>query len=115
MIIRFTTRTGALTMLGESAITLLKLGGHSGSVPGAVLAADLPAFLARLGAELDRHGSEPSPPAPPEPPEERERDVDERDDREAPPPVTLRMRAVPFLDMLKSAIEQRSDLMWERG
>ncbi|HVN42718.1 MAG TPA: DUF1840 family protein [Steroidobacteraceae bacterium] len=113
MIVRFNSRSGSLAMLGESAVTLLKLGGHSGSVPGAVLAPDLAAFLERLDAGLAEHGGEPSPPPAPEPAEPGETER-EREDREATPVVTLRMRAVPLRELVRTAIVQQSNLMWER-
>jgi hypothetical protein len=112
MIVRFTTKHGQLMLLGDSAATLLKLGGHSGTVPGAVLAADLPEFLRRLRAGLASHGDEPSPAQPQRvPPDDHGREGD----TEPPAPVTLRMRAAPCIEMIETAIERGSDLMWERG
>jgi hypothetical protein len=109
MIVKFSTRTGALTMHGDAAVALLKAMGHSGTVPGAILAQDLPSALAQLRGALAELASQPSPaPAPPP-----GRDEEEEVERE--PPVTLRMRAVPFLDMVETAIARGSDLMWERG
>jgi hypothetical protein len=113
MIVKFSTRYGQLTMLGEAAIQLIKLMGHSGTVPGAILADELPAALSRLRTALADSGSAPSPgeAAP-------GGGADEDDDEEAsrPPPVTLGMRAVPLLDMIDTAIRSGdSDLMWERG
>ena len=109
MLVKFSTRFGQLLLLGESAVALVKLGGHSGTVPSAVLAADLPAFLQRLRAGLEVHGDEPSPPPPP-----REPDQDD-DDEPRERPVSLRLRAVPLLDMIATAIEQGSDLIWDRA
>jgi hypothetical protein len=112
MIVKFTTQHGQLTLLGESAVTLLKLGGHSGTVPGAVLAADLPGFLQKLRAGLATHGDEPSPAQPQQAPA----DDDDRDsDAQTPAPVTLRMRAAPFVEMIETAIARGSGLMWDRG
>jgi hypothetical protein len=109
MIVKFSTRAGALTMHGDAAVALLQAMGHSGTVPGAILAQDLPAALAQLRVALAELASQPSPaPAPPP-----GRDEEEEVERE--PPVTLRMRAVPFLDMVETAIARGSDLMWERG
>ena len=62
MIVVFSTRHGRITLLGESAVALLQLAGHSGHVPGAVLAADLPAFHEHLRAGLELRGDELSPP-----------------------------------------------------
>lgn len=107
MIVKFSTRAGALTMHGDAAVALLKAMGHSGTVPGAILAADLPAALAGLRQGLDALAQAPPPPRP--------EDAEEDDEREREPPVTLRMRALPLIDMLETAIARNSDLMWERG
>jgi hypothetical protein len=111
MIVNFSTRYGQLTLLGDSAVTLLKLAGHSGTVPGAVLAADLPGFLARLRAGLDEQGDAISPP----PKATAPSDEENGDDVARPGQVTLRMRAVPLIEMIEIAIARGSDLMWERG
>jgi hypothetical protein len=108
VIIRFSTRAGALTMHGDAAVALLRAMGHSGTVPGAILAADLPAALQQLRRTLDAQATA----APPAPPPSGNEDEDEQ---EREPPVSLRMRAVPLLDMLETAIARDSDLMWERG
>jgi len=108
MIVRFSTRAGALTMHGDAAVTLLKAMGHSGTVPGAVLAADLPGALASLRGALDSGRlAEPASPAGDA--------AEDEDAEERVPPVTLRMRAVPLINMIETAIARGSDLMWERG
>ena len=109
MIVKFSTRAGALTMHGDAAVALLKAMGHSGTVPGAILAQDLPSALAQLRGALAELASQPVPAPAPPPGREEEEEV------EREPPVTLRMRAVPFLDMVETAIARGSDLMWERG
>jgi len=108
MIVKFSTRAGALTMHGDAAVALLKAMGHSGTVPGAILAADLPEALAQLRKVLDEQAHAPPPPPVPA-------GVEEDDEREREPPVTLRMRALPLIDMIETAIARGSDLMWERG
>jgi hypothetical protein len=112
MLVSFTTRFGHLLLHGEPAVALLRLGGHSGTIPGAVLEADLPAFLARLRAGLEIHGDEFSP-APPPSGEQADTAADDDEPRERP--VRLRLRAVPLLDMIETAVRQHSDLMWERA
>lgn len=109
MIVKFSTRAGALTMHGDAAVTLLKAMGHSGTVPGAILAADLPAALASLRKALEEQALVPPPPEP------TSEDENEDDEREREPPVSMRMRAVPLIDMIETAIARDSDLMWERG
>lgn len=111
MIVVFSTRYGRLTMLGESASRLLRLAGHSGNVPGAVLAPDLPAFLARLRGSLEVHGEELSPPPPLVPATEDEQEGA----RDRPASVSLRKRAVPLVEMIETAIRRESDLMWEKA
>jgi hypothetical protein len=108
VLVRFSTRHGQLVMQGEPAVALLRLGSHSGTVPGAVLAADLPAFLDKLRRGLDLHGDELSP-APPSADPQR---PDDEEPRERP--ISLRHRAVPLLDMIQTAIARDSDLMWEK-
>ena len=110
MIVRFTTRTGALTLHGEAALALLRAMGHSGTIPGAILAADLPAALASLRRMLASPAAAATPAAPPDDPGDADDAGEERE-----PPVTLRMRAVPFIDLLETAIAHDSDLMWERA
>lgn len=109
MLVKFSTRHGQLVMLGEPAVALLRLGGHSGTVPSAVLAADLPAFLERLRGGLEVHGDELSPAPPPPDPDRRD------DDAPRERPISLRHRAVPLLDMVQTAIARDSDLMWDRA
>jgi hypothetical protein len=111
MIVNFSTRFGRITLLGECAIALLKLAGHSGAIPGAVLAADLPAFLGRLRAGLAEQGDVASPP----PRQPAESTDDEEADAATPAQVTLRMRASPLIEVIETAIARGSDLMWERG
>jgi len=112
MLIKFTTRFGHLLMQGEPALALLRLAGHSGTVPSAVLEADLSAFLARLQTGLELRGDEYSPaPAPAEEGDNAESDPEEPRER----PVKLRLRAVPFVEMIETAIRQQADLMWERA
>ena len=94
-------------MHGDAAVALLKAMGHSGTVPGAILAADLPAALASLRRVLEQQAHAPPPPQP--------ADGEEDEEREREPPVTLRMRALPLIDMIETAIARNSDLMWDRG
>ena len=111
MLVKFSTGFGQLVMQGEPAVALIRLGGHSGTVPSAVLAAELPGFLAKLQAGLELQGDQVSPPAPVNEPGGSGADEDEPRER----PIKLRLRAVPLLDMLNTAIRQQSDLLWEKA
>lgn len=90
-------------MFGEVAVALLKMMGHSGTVPSALLARDVSAALARLKQELASH------------PVEEDRGTPSGDDEEAEKPVGLALRAYPLIEMLSAAAEQEADVMWQAG
>jgi Domain of unknown function (DUF1840) len=100
MLITFRSKVGDITMFGEVGKKMLVLMGQTGVVPGALLAADLPAAIARLRAGAT---SEPAPP--PEPPK------GPRDEKE--PPIALATRAKPLIDMLERAAKSGADVIWE--
>jgi len=53
MLVTFETKSHApITMFGDVAVTLIKMMGHSGTVPSALLAQDVPAALERLKAAV---------------------------------------------------------------
>jgi len=91
-----------ITMFGDVAIRLLKLMGHSGTVPGALLAADVPAALEHLEAavEADKQSPEQEEPA-------------EGEDGE--PAVSLAHRALPVIELLKAAAKAKCDVMWDKN
>jgi hypothetical protein len=109
MIVRFHTGFGQLTMHGDAAVALLQAMGHTGTVPGAILAADLPTARASLERTLETMGDRPSGPP------QAATEGDEEDERDREPVVTLRTRAVPLLELMRTAIDRKSDLMWERA
>ncbi len=94
---------GNVTMFGEVAVALLKMMGHSGTVPSALLARDVSAALARLKQELASH------------PVEEDRGTPSGDDEEAEKPVGLALRAYPLIELLSAAAEQEADVMWQAG
>jgi hypothetical protein len=109
MLVRFSTRNGQVTMFGDAAATLLKLLGHSGTIPGAIVNAELPAALARLKGGIERDGHTPAPEPGAKPATAEEIDADPRR-----APVTLRMRATPLIELIEDAIARGGDLMWDR-
>jgi hypothetical protein len=112
LIVSFVTGNGHLQMHGEAALALLRLMGHSGTVPSAILAADLPAALAALRKGLATSGDAVVPAPPPRPADEQDEDEARQPSIEA---VRLRTRAVPLIDLLERAIAAGTDLMWERA
>ena len=100
MLVTFTTKAYAdITMFGDVAVTLLKMMGHSGTVPSAILAADVPAALSRLTAAVEAEQA-----APP---------VDGVDEDDGDPPVSLTHRALPLIDLLTAAAREGCDVMWK--
>ena len=79
-----------ITMFGDVAVHLLKMMGHSGTVPSALLAADVPAALERLEAAVAAEGDSPAPGESSQPEDEE-------------PPVSLSHRALPLIELLKAA------------
>ena len=100
MLIKFDSSAGTLTMFGDVAAQLLKLAGHSGAVPSAILAADLPDALRRLEQGL---GTVVEPVWPDE------------DESGAVAAVSLQKRAFPLLELMKAASTGGHDLMWDRA
>jgi len=107
MLITFHSKVwSSITMFGDVAIRLLKMTGHSGTVPGALLAADVPAALGRLQQALATAGpdEEIAPGAQPG-----------QEDADTSPPVGIHLRAYPLIQLLSASAEQGSDVMWEQG
>ena len=86
-----------VTMFGSVALKLLHMIGHSGIVPGAILAEDVPDGLERLkhGIALEKPQAKPSD-----------------DDNE--PEVSLAHRAIPLVSLLQDAVKQKCNVMWDR-
>ncbi len=89
-------------MFGDVAVQLLKLMGHSGTVPGAFKAEDIPLALERLQHGIET-GSKTSLP---------DSSGEEDDDEET---VSLTQRALPLIDLLKAAEKADCVVMWDRN
>jgi len=101
MLVKFDSQVGTLTMFGEAAVHLLKLMGHSGTIPSAILAPDIPAAVERLKHALDTGATLP--------PSSRDADAEEEGGR-----ISLRQRAYPLLELLQRAAATGADVMWDR-
>jgi hypothetical protein len=96
MLITFTTKAYAdITMFGDVARSILKMMGHSGTVPSAIVAADVPAALARLKAAIAA-----------------ERPATAADDADEPA-VSMANRALPIIELLTAAARENCDVMWK--
>lgn len=93
-------------MFGEVAAKLLKMMGHSGTVPSALLAADVPSALERLKQALVVM----------EPEEEKRRNALADDENtDAALRITLGQRAYPLIELLSAAADKHCDVMWVEG
>lgn len=98
MLVTFTTDAYAdITMFGDVAVTLLKMMGHSGTVPGAILAADVPDALRRLTVAINAEKA--SPPI-------EDSGADE-------PVVSMANRGLPLINLLTAAAKDGCNVMWK--
>ncbi|MBR9873452.1 DUF1840 domain-containing protein [Vibrio sp. J1-1] len=109
MLITFRCKSYAnVTMFGDIGLQLIKMMGHSGTVPGAILAPDIPEALSKLTFSLAAESTE------------VQKDTSatgyvEDDEEEAlsEQVVSLNLRAAPLIELLKSAIDAQCDVMWD--
>ncbi len=98
MLVTFTTDAYAdITMFGDVALTLLKMMGHSATVPGAILAADVPAALSRLTIAIDA--------------EKTSLPVQDKDTNESV--VSMANRGLPLINLLTAAVKADCNVMWK--
>lgn len=91
-----------ITMFGDVAVRLLKMMGHSGTVPSAIRAEDVPEALERLKAAIAKikdSGESASEAA--------------QDDDSEEPSVSLANRAFPLIELLEAAVKRKCDVMWD--
>lgn len=101
MLVVFTSKAFYdITMFGDVAEQLIKMMGHSGAIPGAVGADDVPAALERLQGKIKSEEAKPR----------TERDTEQEDKEEEH--VSLSNRAFPLIEMLTAAAEEHAGVMW---
>lgn len=102
MLVTFSCSAHAdITMFGDVAVDLLKMMGHTGTVPGAIRAEDVGSALARLRAALEAEAA-------------RSKDSDEPEqDEDEEPVVSIYHRAQPLISLLEAAVAQNQDVMWD--
>lgn len=101
MLVTFKTSAHAdIIMFGDVAKQLLKMMGHSGTIPSAMVADEVPAALERLKHAVEAERAE----------EAKRRDnVEQADDQS----VSLKYRALPLIELLSAAVRKHCDVMWE--
>ena len=98
MLVRFDSKAGTITTFGDVAKNLLRAMGQTGAIPGALLAQDIPHALERLRQAVAAGG---------------EKKPARTSDDEDEPPVNLRQRALPLIELLERAAKQGADVIWE--
>ena len=103
MLVTFTTDASAdITMFGDVAFAMLRMMGHSPTVPGAILVDDLSAALARLRAGVAATSAHDQV--------SQQNDVRTEDDER---PVSLGHRALPLIQLLEAALADKENVMWD--
>jgi hypothetical protein len=101
MLFKFKSKaTGDLIMLEQHGSHILRIIGKEPAPKGILLCADMPQALARLQAAIDEQEQRFK---------EQEASGEAADSAEL---VTLRQRAVPFMDMLRRCIHNECDVVW---
>lgn len=106
MLVTFHSNAGTtISMFGDVAVTLLKMMGHSGTVPSALLAGDIPLALARLQQGLAVSAED-----------ESNKSARRRaGNTDTASPAGLRLRAYPLIQLLSAAARQGCDVLWDEG
>ena len=103
MLVTFRSKAGGnVTMFGDVAVRLLRMAGHSGTVPSALLASQIPDALEKLKEAIAADRGEAIQDAP-------ANDADP----DSPPPVELPVRAYPLIQLLSAAAERKCDVVWD--
>jgi len=92
----------SITMFGDVAVRLLKMMGHSGTVPGALLAEDVPAALELLEAAVAEDKQMPEP-------------EESAGGEDGEPPVSFPHRALPLIELLRAAVKAKCNVMWDKN
>ncbi len=104
MLVTFRSEAHAnIIMFGDVAVNLLKLMGHSGTVPGALLAEDVPAALEHLRKAVAADKAAMA-------------EVSNRvqDDDSGERTVNLAHRALPLIELLAAAARAKCGVMWDK-
>lgn len=87
-----------IVMFGDVALRLIKMMGHSGVIPSAILAEDVPSALTRLKQALEQ--------------EKQKTSMPNNDDGDDEPEIGLKQRAFPLIELLEAAVSDECDVMW---
>lgn len=104
MIVTFQSRAHAdIMMFGDIAVSLLKLMGHSGTVPGALQAGDIPTALDHLKKAIAINKAVVT---------DASDRVEEEESGERT--VNLAHRALPLIELLTASAMAKCDVVWDK-
>jgi hypothetical protein len=86
-----------ITLLGDIVLILLKMMGHSETVPGVIFAEDVPKALSRLTAAIAV--------------QKASRPIENKDSNESG--VSIVNRAAPLINLLSPAAKANCDVIWD--
>ncbi|MFT5893593.1 MAG: hypothetical protein ACI8VW_000459 [bacterium] len=111
MLVTFKTSAYSdITFFGDAAVSLLKLMGQSGNVPGALLAADIPEAMQTLHEGLKKMSEAESEADSGSSPVNSESSLSDSD---SAPPVALHTRAGPLVSLLQAAADANESVLWD--
>lgn len=100
MLVKFTSKSAAsVSMFEKDAIRLIKLMGHTGTIPSAIRDKDVAEKLATLESALQGDLTDLA--------DDTERSEDDE------PPVPINRRAYPLLELMRSAVSNEENVMWD--
>jgi hypothetical protein len=98
MLVTFKTKAYAdITLFGDIGLAMLKMMGHSATVPGAILAEDVPVALNRLTAAIANDNATLA---------KQNKDQEETG-------VSMAHRALPLIELLTAAAKSKCNVMWD--
>lgn len=107
MLITFSCKAHAsVTMFGEVGLQFIKMLGHSGMIPGAIDASEVPQALNNLRTAIAAEQNQAV---------EQDDIDDDNEDEVVEAPVNIGSRAFPLVELLKAAIKEECEVMWEDG
>ncbi|NOH82363.1 MULTISPECIES: DUF1840 domain-containing protein [Vibrio] len=105
MLIIFSCKAHAdITMFGDVGLQMLKMMGHSGTVPGAIQASEVATALSQLKAAVakEQRASELN-----------DSELDDNGDDLIEQSVSINNRALPLIALLTAADKEECHVMWE--
>lgn len=94
-----------IDMFDDVALHMLKMMGHSPTVPGAILAKDVSQALANLKRAVAEEGPQSA---------QVETQASDEEDYLSQQHVSVHNRAFPLVELLVAAVAKSCDVMWEK-